>query len=203
MRLLQPSSPTCVVDHNVEEDATTSKVCRIREFSKLIYPGGSTIEFHQRRIHRRQVLRGVGAAVTSHAGIGRWRRSDRQQLQHATIQRLDDVRQMLDQISKLSGAGNHRETAFIQLLQLLVEFWILRRNRRLRLTKHSDECAINRVGGSVTVRMDADADVGSLWPPLPPLLIDGVGFSPEESNFRQSNITAPFALFELHRNITP
>src|SRR5688500_14856411 len=91
---------------------------RISQFAELINAGGAFVEFYQRGIDRGEVLNGVRTAETAEPCKRRGRRVHRQQVQDATTQCVDDVRQMLNQLAQLPGRRNDRVTLFVELRQL-------------------------------------------------------------------------------------
>ena len=95
------------------------------EFAKLVHAGGALVEFDQRRINGGQVQRGIGTAETPEARIGGGRGMDRQQMQDAAAELIDDVRQLAGEVAKLAGRRNDGEILPIQLLELGFEFFIV------------------------------------------------------------------------------
>src|SRR5882724_11121226 len=110
---------------------------------------------------------------------------------------------MFDQIAQLARLGNHRVAPLVQLRELLFYGRSPCGDRRPRFTEESHEGAINRIGCSITVRMDTDTRVWTVRPMLAPLGVHSICFSAEIADFAQCQFAPPLAVLNLHWNIVP
>jgi hypothetical protein len=103
MDLLQSRTPAGVIDDDVDEHPSAACVRRVSQFTELIDAGRALVEFHQRRIDARQVLRSVRRTKSTEARERGRRGIHREQVKDAATERVDDERQFADQVANLSG----------------------------------------------------------------------------------------------------
>ena len=100
---LQNRTPAGVVDDDVEEHARAQRMRVAGKFAKLVHAGGALVKFNQRRVNGRHVKRGIRAAETAEARIGRRRGMNRQQMDDAATELLNDVRQLAGEVAQFAG----------------------------------------------------------------------------------------------------
>src|SRR5262249_50220948 len=69
--------------------------------------------------------------------------------------------------------------------------------------EHAHKGAVNGVRGTISVRMNADAEVRSVGPVLAALRIDGIGLGLEAADFRQRKGKDTRALAAGHGDVAP
>ena len=121
-------------------------VDRIGQFAKLLHDRCPFIEHRQRRVNRDKVTTGVRTAKAPHARVGGRRGINRQQVQNAATQRVHDMRQFSDQVTKGAAGRDNGVTLVIQLSDVLI--FIAGRGIACGFigAKHSRESAINGIG---------------------------------------------------------
>src|SRR5579871_2077880 len=124
-------------------------------------------------------------------------------MQDAATKRVDDMRQLLDQIAKCAGRRYHCVTARIELFELRFLFFVHRLRERARWAEHPREGTIDCVARSITIRMNRDADVRAIRPMLPALRIDEIRFRFEKTSFGQREFELPAAVLLPHREVMP
>ena len=203
MSLLQRRAPAGVVDDDVEEDLRAARVSGVSEFAELIDTGRAFVEDEERGIDRKQILHGVGTAETSEARVGRGRRADRQEMENAAAERIDDVRQVFDDVAQFAGGRDDGVAVAIERLQDGLAFLVRRADGGARGAEHAREGAVNRVRGAVGVGMHAHAEVAAVGPMLAAVRIDGVGLGFEETDFRERKRNRPAAIVRRHGHVAP
>src|SRR5205814_5576058 len=97
---------------------------------------------------------GVGTPESTQPRVSRRRRIDRQQVQNAAAERVDDVRQFFNEVAQFARRRNDRVALLVQLLQLRVELSVRGSDQRLRLAEQARERAVNRVRGAIRIGVD-------------------------------------------------
>ena len=124
MVFLQRRTPAGVIDDDVNEDARAELMRGGSEFAKLVNAGGALIKFDKRRIHRRQIQRGIRTAETTEARVGRRRRMHRQQMNDAAAEFLDDVRQLAGEVAEFSRRRQRGVALRFERFELRFQFFI-------------------------------------------------------------------------------
>jgi hypothetical protein len=89
-----------VVDRQIEEQLRAAQVHCGGQLAELVDGGGGLVEHHQRGIDGGEVERGIGAAEAAEARIGGGGRVDRQQVQDAAAEGVDQVRHLLHEVAQ-------------------------------------------------------------------------------------------------------
>ena len=176
---------------------------RIRQFAELFDARATPVELHQGGVDGRQIQSCVRAAEAPETRVSRRRRVDRQQMEYATTERVEDVGQFRHEVAQFARRWNDGVTLLVQRLQLRLQLLVCRCERRLRPAKKPGERAINRVGGAIGVGMDRYARVRSLGPDLPARFIERVSLGLEIADFGQGQFNDPFVAFAAHRDVAP
>ena len=79
-----------------------SECAALSQLAKLVNAGGAFVKLDERGINGGQIERGIRAAETAEARIGRWRRMHRQQVDDAAAELVDDERQLFCQVTEFS-----------------------------------------------------------------------------------------------------
>ena len=119
------------------------------------------------------------------------------------MQRVDDVRQMLDEIAQLARRGNDRETVLVQGAQDMIQLLVRGPDRRPGLAKHPRKSTVNRVGRPVGIGVNADPEIRPFRPMLPALGIDRVSLGFEAAHFGQREGNRSCPLHGFHRHVAP
>ena len=98
MVLMKVGTPPGVIGHEVNDHSRRAGMDGPGQLQKLIDGGGSLIKLHQGRIHRFQVLGGIGATESAEPGVGGRRWIDRQQMDDAAPKGIDNVRELFDEL---------------------------------------------------------------------------------------------------------
>src|SRR6185312_10347136 len=109
---------------------------------------------------------------------------NRQEMQNAATERVDNVREALDQITQFAGGRNDGETKLFNLFDLAIELFASRADGGFARTEHAGKGAVNCIAGAIDVRMNGNADVGAIGPMLPALFIEEIRFGFEETDLR-------------------
>src|SRR2546430_6158793 len=96
-------------------------------------------------------------------------------MQNAATERVDDVRQFLNEVAQFARRRNDRVALLVQLFQLRVEMSVRGSDQRLRLAEQAGERAVNRVRGAISIGMGREAGVRSLRPELPSPFVPRLG----------------------------
>ena len=201
---LQHTPPAGVVDDEVEHEVAAESVRLIGQLNELVDAGCFAVELNQRRIDRREVERGVRAAVTAHARVESGRRwVDGEQVQPLAFEAAKDVRQLGRQVAQRSAWRDDRPAAVLELGQTLIE----RRGGRLvggfGRTEQAREGAVNSVPETGVRRVDADRDVFALNPVVETGRVADVGSRLEKTGLVQRHVDAPSAVVGRHLEVTP
>ena len=197
LRVLLPlgAAPAGVIDHQIEHEPTAPGMDRGGQFQELIDAGGPPIELDQGWVDLGEVLEGVRRAVASEPREGRRCRADREQVQNAAAESVDDVRQFRDERSQGSAGRDHGEPFLVQRLEDRGVVVLGGGDTVLRPgTEHPGKCAIHRVRGARPRGVDADADVGPVGPMLEALGVDRVSLGLEIAHLGQGQGDRPLAV---------
>ena len=204
MIFLQRTPPACVVDDEVEHQVAAEPVRLVGQLDELLDAGRAAIELDQRGVDRCEIERGVRAAVTAHARVGRGRRRvDGEQVQPFALEAAKDVRQLGPQVAQRSAWRDDRPAVVVQLGQALVE----RRGGRsvggFGRTEQAREGTVNGVPKTSVRRVDADRDVFALNPVVETGRVADVGSRLEKTGLVQRNVDAPSAIVGRHLEVAP
>ena len=204
MIFLQGGAPAGVINDDVEKDPGSHPMGGFGKFAELIDARCSLIEFHQGRIDRRQILAGIGAAKTAEARVSGGRRADRQQMNDAAPESVDDMWQLANDIAQFARRRNHRVTLRIEYFQFFFCRWINRLFCCPGFSKHSREGAVDGVARAIPVRMHRQAQVRTVGPDLKPLRIDDVTLRVEITDLGQRQVDGPGAVgLGFERDVAP
>ena len=203
MIFLQGRAPAGVVDDDVNEDARAERMRGVGEFAKLVNAGGALVEFNERRIHRRQIERGVWAAETAETRIGRRRRMHGQQMNDAAAEPVDDERQLAGQVAEFAGRRDDGEIFPIERLDLRLEFFVARGRQIFRRAEKPREGAVNGVGGAGEIGVDGNAHVRAVRPVLPVFFVEQISLGLEAAGFGERQFNFPRAAVFLHWHVAP
>ena len=180
------TAPTGVVDDEVQHQAALSRMDGAGEFDELIDTRRALVELDQRWIDGREVLQGVRRTKSAEACESGRGGTDREQVQDAAAQAVEDVGQFLDQASKGSARWNDRPTGAVQSLQfrrrmgrggclVLLRPW----------AEHPRERAVEDVRRPGPRRMDRDPGVRPVRPVLVAVGINRKSLGAEETHLGQ------------------
>ena len=203
MIFLQGGSPTGVVDYQIDKNPGSFRVCRISELTKLIEAGRAPIQFNQGRVDSEEVLNGIRTPETAEPRKCRRGGIDREQMENATPERIDDVREFANEVAELSRGRNNCVASIIEFLELFFQFFVLSISGEFLRAKHSNERAVNGIRCAIIVGMNGDADIWSFRPVLVTLGIDRVGLRLKIAHFGQRKSKLIVAVLQAHRNIMP
>src|SRR5437879_119398 len=113
---MQGGTPTGVIDDQIEEQPRALPMDRAGQFAKLGDTRGPPVAVDERRIDRSQIESGIGAAYAAETRVGRGGWIDRQEMENAAAEGVDDVRQFADEVAEFARRGNDRVALFVQLL---------------------------------------------------------------------------------------
>ena len=116
MILMEGGTPTGVIDDEVEEQPRPLAMDRAGQLAKLGHARGPPVEVDERRINRGQIESGIRAADAAETRVGRRGWVDRQEMENAAAERVDDVRQFADEVAEFARRRNDRVALFVQLL---------------------------------------------------------------------------------------
>ena len=71
MIFLKRTTPTGVVDDEIEKQTPAACVYRIGQLAKLLHAGGAFVKFDQGGVDVREIATGIGTAKTPHARVRR------------------------------------------------------------------------------------------------------------------------------------
>jgi len=128
---------------------------------------------------------------------------DRQQVQDAAAELLDDVGQLAGQVAQLAGGRNDGEFFFIERPELGFEFFVAGGGQIFGRAEQACKRAINGVGGAGKIRMNTKSGVRAFGPVLPALGVEQIRLGFEKAGFGQGQFDLPEAAVSLHRYIAP
>src|SRR5437773_12281312 len=113
---MQGGTPTGVIDDEVEEQPRALAMDSAGQRAKLGDARCPPVELDERRINRGQIESGIRAADAAETRVGRRRGIDRQEMEDAAAERVDDVREFPGEVAEFARRRNDRVALFVQLL---------------------------------------------------------------------------------------
>ena len=120
MLFLEFGSPARMVDGDIDEEPRVPRMDGICQFQELIQRGGFFVEFRQRRIHPREIQRGVRTAVPAHPGKRGGHRIHRQKMDDPAFQPSDDMVEPPYQAPERAGGRNQRVVQIVVHADLIL-----------------------------------------------------------------------------------
>jgi len=201
--LEEPRPPARVVHDDVEEDHALACVHRVRELAELVDARGLLVEDDERRIDARHVELRVGAPEAPHACVRRRRRPDRQEVQDAAAEHVDDVRDLGGDVPERPGRRDHRVARLVEPRDLGRVRALEGVLEPLRRTEAPGERAIDRVARADVGGMHREREIVPVRPGLSPLGVDHVRLRTEVAHLEEREVEGEAVLPELERDVAP
>lgn len=163
MMILQPGSPSGVIDGDVEEEPSAAAMGLVEQFLKLLQGRGLAIELGQGGIDPHETERREGTAETSHSCVGGGRREDREELNDLEAEIVHDMIELGDEVSKLARARNDFVAGRLQLNDSRTVGSVLRSMGAIG-TELADKGRVDGRGAGVAGRLHLDHNVVALGP---------------------------------------
>ena len=175
----------------------------VSEFAKLVNAGGALVEFDERRVNGGQIERGVRAAETAKARVSRGRWVNREQMENAAAECVDDVRQLFCEVAQCARLRHDGEIFFVEWFELGFQFFAGSRGKIFCRAEEPRERAVNCVCGPREIWMDGNSDIRTVRPMLPVFFVEQVGFCLEITGFGERQFDLPAIGSFLHRQVAP
>jgi hypothetical protein len=201
--LVEPGAPAGVIDDDVEEHARVEQMGGAGEFAELVDAGRAAVELHQGGIDGGEIEGGIGAAHATEPGEHRGGGVDREEVDDATAQALDDVGELAGEVAEGSGGGQGGVAATFQVRQHGFLRLRLQARGEPGLAEEAGEGAVEGVSRPAPVGVDGNPEVGSGRPMLAAVAIQQVRLGGVESGLGEHEIAGPIGAVPGHGQVVP
>lgn len=198
------AAPAGVVDDQIQHEPAAAGMDTAGEFEELVDAGGAPIEFDEGGIDGGEILEGVGGTETAEPCEGGGDGADREEMEDAGTEGIEDVGKFAQDGAEGSAGGNDGPAGLVQGLDFR---WEMVRGGLVTLAgpfaEHAREGAVDEVGSTGPGGMHTDPDVDAMGPVLLTVGVDGEGLGPEMTDFGEWNEDGRGVALDLHGEIAP
>ena len=116
---------------------------------------------------------------------------------------VDDEGKLLREVAKFSGRRQGGVALRFKRFKLCLQFLIGGGSEIFGCAKQSGEGAVNGVGGASEIWVNGNANVRTVRPVLPILLVEQISFGLKVADFSERQFDLPTVGRFLHRQIAP